>query len=942
MKKKTSNRQLKRALATVSSLVPLASRDDISIQTLGLAFADVADAAKKESSHDVQRAANQFSRLMEIAAAWLERYPDDAKLIDEIVDFVEGSFDLLTAKPGKKLTAEVDEMIELADKEWADYEMILADEVDSYTEPELEFPLDEDFEGLENEDDEIPAANGQIELLLSAISDASPAAVPSDSAELKPDVTDTDSAETPITADRTSSSVEAQIDVETDGDDELSFSESAAANGHGQSDRDAREELQSDREMLEAYLDDSMRCVGAMEKAALTLDSTPDDKESIRAFCRELHTLKGASATVGLASLASHLHELESSLEEVFDADQAGTDAEVLFEAIDFVRREMDSLQPKTVETTDNPQPVALSSGVQTQASPAPDFASFGNNDDSSIRIRASRLDRLMDMLAELVVLRNRRESHASEYDLFHGELSRCASRLSFAEEQSGRSSNSTIIAEVSKDIEVVSSGLRELQKPVANDNASISRFIRDFRQELMQLRRVPVSGLFSRLQRATRDAAKSEQKQVRVDLLGEQAGLEQEIQERLYESLLHVVRNCVSHGIETPEKRRSNGKDETGTVTLEASSSAQLLVIEVRDDGNGVNYEAVRKRGIEKGLLSPNQRATNAELANLIFHPGFSTKETASEISGRGVGMDVVATTLEQLHGRIEVESKTGQGTTIRLLIPLRTGIEHVMVFRSDDQLFALPMQSITAAKSSNTGIENVTRLSLSNTNSGATRTRSESENGDGLVLKRTGLTTDNHQNGQVALAVDELVGPEEVVVRGLPGLLRNHPLFCGITLSGSGEKVLLLESEKVAEYCEQLHSDPTTETTEKTSSIRALVVDDSLTARKFITKILQHNGFTTIEAGDGIEAIEHLHRGNFDLVVTDLDMPRMGGMELLTEIQSGHYCDAPVIVVSSRDDDNFRSKAMDCGACDYITKPVSKKSLQQRLESLGLLSNC
>ena len=728
------------------------------------------------------------------------------------------------------------------------------------------------------------------------------------------------------------------------------------------SDREAREELRSDREMLDAYLDDSLRCVASMEKAALDLDANPGNKDSIRAFCRELHTLKGASATVGLSGLASHLHNLETSLEEIF-ADDANANPEKLFEAIDFVRKEMDSLKPNNETATETKQPA--SSQAKQEKDPAPQttetrnaeaprqakIASVPNarvitpaaatkkrkkrdysNENSSIRIRAAQLDRLMDMLAELVVLRNRRENNASEFDFLYGELARCSTRLSIVEEQSGTVANASVVGEVSKDIDAVARGFRALQKPVANDNSAISRFIRDFRQELMHLRRVPISGLFGRLQRAARDAAKTENKKVRVKFVGENNGLEQEIQERLFESLLHVVRNSVSHGIMSPEDRTTSGKDETGTITLEASGSAQLLVIEVRDDGNGVNYEAVRNRGIEKGLIAPHQQISNEQLANLIFQPGFSTKDAASEVSGRGVGMDVVATTLEEMHGRIEVESITGKGTTIRLLIPRRTGIEHVMVFRSHDQLYALPMQSIVAAKQSREGFASLSRLNFSR--------NADQRSNNVLIFKRSRLSS-NSEDSHIAIAVEELLGPEEVVVRRLPPMLRNHPLFCGITLSGSGEKVLLLESENVADYC-IAESEINSQGLEEESigaKRRALVVDDSITARKHISKLLKENGFAVVEAGDGLEAIETLHRSSFDLVVTDLDMPRLGGFELLADIRNGKYCEAPVIVVSSRDDASFRRQAIEYGALDFLNKPVSKQQFQQQLIQLGLL---
>jgi len=721
---------------------------------------------------------------------------------------------------------------------------------------------------------------------------------------------------------------------------------------------EARRELQSDPEMLDAYLDDSGRCVQLMEAAALALDANAGDKDSIRAFCRELHTLKGASATVGLTGLASHLHRLETSLEENF-ADDTNANPEKLFEAIDFVRSEMDSLrtgqdQPAEDVVTENVAAESEEAPAQlTETQPQSNavFTAVSNarvitpvtttkrspqgpsNENSSIRIRAKQLDRLMDMLAELVVLRNGRENNASEFDLLYGELARCSTRLSMLEEQSGNLTDASLVGEVSKDIDAVARGFRSLQKPVANDNAAISHFIRDFRQELMHLRRVPMSGLFGRLQRAARDAAKTEDKQVRVNFIGENTGLEQEIQERLFESLLHVVRNSVSHGIQSPENRSAAGKDEAGTITLAASSSAQSLVIEVRDDGNGVDYDAVRNRGIEKGLITANQNITNAELANLIFHPGFSTRETASEVSGRGIGMEVVATTLEQMHGRIEVESTPGQGTTMRLLIPRRTGIEHVMVFRSHDQLFALPMQSIVAVKKSRKGFSSLHQLNFPQNS----KQRADSV----IIFKSSGLG--QNAGSQMAIAIEELLGPEEVVVRSLPPMIQNHPLFSGITLSGSGEKVLLLESENVPAYC-IAESENHTSILDNLpsgsgSKLRALVVDDSITARKHISKLLKEHGFVVAEAGDGLEAIETLHRSSFDLIVTDLDMPRLGGLELLADIRNGKYSTAPVIVVSSRDDNSFRRQAIEYGAKHYINKPVSKQQLQQRLKELEII---
>ncbi len=776
----------------------------------------------------------------------------------------------------------------------------------------------------------------QIELLLSAVSNDQTNSVQSNSVQSDENPTQ------PANADAPSDNIQP---VEMPGG-EFPAAQTATT------DDVAKEALASDRELLEAYLDDSLRCLASMEQAALALENSPCDRDCVQQFCRELHTLKGASATVGLSNLASELHELETRLESVFSDPNAEADIDALFNAVDKVRSEIESL--RTVDSADSPQesaamqeaptasnsnplPSESNSSNSTRPNPGPiQFSDFSSNDDSSVRIRAAKLDRLMDMLAELVVLRNRRENHSNEFNLFNEELSRCATRLSFDLDSNFTSptrGESSSFAEVAKDIAAVSQGMRELQSPVNQDNAAISHFIRDFRQELMQLRRVPVSGLFQKLQRAARDAAKSEGKQVRFELIGENVGLEQEIQEKLFESLLHIVRNSVSHGIQSPEERTRIGKNPVGNITLAAQSSAQLLTLEVRDDGNGVDYEAVRKRAIEKSLIAPNQIPSEKELSNLIFHPGFSTREHANAVSGRGVGMEIVARTIEQLHGRIDVESQPGHGTTIRIGIPLRTGIEHVMVFRCAGQLFALPMQSVTAAKSSNATLD-VARISLSSATSPTRSSDEKTKNKDVLILRQSYQQSQK----QLALEVDELVGPEEVVVRGLPNLLKQHPLFCGVTLSGSGESVLLLESEKVAEFCEQSRSTESNQNENSTlekpdNRTRVLVVDDSLTARKSLVEILRRQGMNPFEAGDGVQAIERLHRETFDLVFTDLDMPLLGGMELLSDIQSGNYCEAPVVVASSRDEETFRTKAMDLGAIDYVSKPVSEKAVAQVL---------
>jgi len=905
-------------------------------------FGKLGEDAGKSSQDIVQQGAELLEFVSELAANWdsAEQEADSRKqLISFLGDGVAVLDHAIETGDGEE---NINALIEMAKETWPDYLAVLGDSQFG----DIAFSNDDwDVDEVVDEDLSIPDSN-QIAMVLSALSGNVEAGGPDASLE-EP----LGAKAVPFTITKTSGSQPAlATSVATEPD--------FIAKPTQGSDDVAAAHLADDPEMLEAYLDDALRCVASMEQAALAIEEDCQNREPVRQFCRELHTLKGASATVGLSELAAYLHDLETTLEGLFASEHGKVDADRLFVAVDQVRTMIGEFQPAEAEGETTPAAVINTTSTQQYASPRlpKELANFAGNDDASIRIRASQLDRLMDMLAELVVLRNRQESDVQEFNELNEELTRCSTRVSVADdaaqlqqtmlENNGlvdwemlqNSQTSAVMSEVAKDISAVSRGLRDLQKPILQNNVSISRFIRDFRQELMQLRRVPMIGLFSRLQRAARDAAKTEGKQVRVQLAGQNVGLEQEIQERLFESLLHVVRNSVSHGIESDVGRVKAGKDAVGTIKLEASSNAQLLIIDVHDDGAGIDYPAVRKRATEKGLLMPGQDASDSQLGKLIFHPGFSTKQTATAVSGRGVGMDIVATTIEKLKGRIEVDSVRGEGTQIRILLPLKSGIEHVMVFRAGEQLFALPMQAVSSAKRAN-GNNAVPVSAVFGLDA-----RVVDGTGDVLHVRRANTAGDtNAGSNNLALHVDELIGPEEVVVRKLPNLLRRHPLFSGVTLSGSGKKVLLLDAEQFAAHCEQSVDSNTDslillESSGTTAQKRALVVDDSLTARRALSKVMQAKGYQVIQAGDGIKAIEILRKQKFDLVLTDLDMPKMGGLELLLDIQSGNYSSAFKAVVSSRNEQTFQEQATEAGADDYITKPITEKSIEQMLDKLAL----
>lgn len=732
------------------------------------------------------------------------------------------------------------------------------------------------------------------------------------------------------------------------------------------SDESARAIL-ADPEIREAFMDDAQCGLGSIEAALLAYESDQSSRAPLQQVCRELHTLKGASASVGLEKLASFLHHVEDDLQAA--CDQGGAiDLQPIFQAVDAVRSQMNSCcdapppAPETVASQNTPA-IAAANERFVDTSPAT---------QDSVRVKAAQLDRLMDMLAELVMLRNRRESHVEQLKTVHSELVRCVSRLRAYEEtdartpvaasvSAGSGANRSVrkqrvssLTEVANDLLELGGSLRELYEPVGDENMAISRFIRQFRQELIQLRRVPIGGLFQRLQRSIRDAARTEQKKIRLHLIGEDVGLESSLQQQLYEPLLHIVRNAVSHGIEAEEQRLAHGKQPTGTVTLEAHGGSNMLVITVRDDGRGLDYDALRRRGLEMGLIAADRAYSRPELARLIFHPGFSTRTSTSEISGRGVGMDVVQTVLERLHSWIEVDSVPGQGTSVRLLVPLHSVIEHVMVFRASGQDFAIPTQYVkyagdpNACDTSEFPLHRLDHLFPTLPSPQAAQPQllvlaCEAEAEAKELFEKSPARSSGSGEQRFGLLVDEIVGPEEVVVRPLPALLAQQHLFSGVTLSGTGDIMLLFHSQELMRRGFLAVEDRLLRTpgkaawgaTDVSGDRRILVVDDSRSSRRTLIRSLQRFAREIDEAVDGVDALRRLKEQSYDLIFTDLEMPQMGGMDLLREVKNHpRHAGTPVIIVSSRGEEQFRQRARELGVTDYLTKPVSEPLVTQAME--------
>jgi chemosensory pili system protein ChpA (sensor histidine kinase/response regulator) len=703
---------------------------------------------------------------------------------------------------------------------------------------------------------------------------------------------------------------------------------------------------QLDPELREAFIDDASSCLSSIESALLRLESNSHDTESLAQILRELHTLKGASGSVGLLALAENLHQLEDTLR---DDSEAGRQPSIdqLLTSVAHIRASIggteQTLPPPTAETRAPAQP-----GRSMQSANSPVFAE-DDSDTEMVRVKSSQLNRLMDMLVELVMLRNQRETELNELQEVYHTLITSGSkmRLLSNDRESGAGSNTSLqLSEVASDVLEAAQQIRDCARPFAAGNAAVSRFIRQFRQELVALRRTPISGLFRRLQLVVREAAKAESKQVRLVLKGEDAGIERSLQQRLYEPLLHIIRNAIGHGIESAEDRGQHGKSPEGVITLEATSGPNLFVIEISDDGRGLDYEAIRRRGVERKLITADQVLSRDELSQLIFQPGFSTRETANQIGGRGVGMDVVAATLQRLRGWFEIASEPGQGTRIRLHIPLPSVIQHAMVFRSADQLFALPMESVQAAGDVSADIPRAEFAALLGLTPSTFQQPTQA-----IVVGDERLGGTRGKSNSLAFMVDGIVGPEELVVRPLPALLKHHPYCVGATLSGMGQTVILLDARRL------LSSQSSSLTRvvwpapganaqapckARAARPRVLVVDDSLSARKRVVRSLQRYPLDIIEAADGKQALELVKKHSLAAIFSDMEMPNVDGMELLANLHDVRRADTPaVVIISSRSESEFTQRARQLGATDYLIKPLVDEDLDSALLQIAALSH-
>lgn len=581
---------------------------------------------------------------------------------------------------------------------------------------------------------------------------------------------------------------------------------------------------------------------------------------------------------------------------------------------------------PSEIEQTPNATPAAKAPESQKQpevnATPAKqteakpqikprqeENKTLATSVEQTIRVDVKRLDSLMNLIGELVLGKNR-------------------------------------LIKIYNDVEERYEGekfLEELNQVVA----SVSMVTTDIQLAVMKTRMLPIGRVFNKFPRMVRDLSRELGKNIELVISGEETELDKSIVEEIGDPLVHLIRNACDHGIESKEERMAAGKKEQGTVELKAYNEGNHIVVEITDDGKGMDPATLKAKAIEKGIIGEREAdtMTDREAYSLIFKAGFSTAKVVTNVSGRGVGMDVVKTNIEKLNGIIDVDSTYGEGTTLKLKIPLTLAIIQSLLVGVQEEYYAIPLASVIEtvriSQDEIYTVENKSVLRLRNEVLPLVRLAdifgvdSVFDNSEQAYVVVIGLA-----ENKIGVIVDFLIGQEEVVIKSLGSYLKGTEGIAGATIRGDGRVTLIVDIAAMMQMAKQVKVSVTklAQENEKKkeknspSDYNVLIVDDSMTDRAIMKKSLKPLGISVSEATNGMEALDIVKNGDkaFDAILIDIEMPKMDGYTLAGEIRKyAKFKNLPLIAVTSRTSKTDRMRGVESGMTEYITKPYSPEYL-------------
>lgn len=729
-----------------------------------------------------------------------------------------------------------------------------------------------------------------------------------------------------------------------------------------------------DPDLLPVFIEEARDLLPLIGRTLRDWRRHPEDTSLAPLLLRQAHTLKGSARMAGAMRLGQHMHHLETRIENCRQMQHLS--GQIFNELLLHHDRSLQLFDALVNPPPTEPVAATASSSVTGKPSlqtrhpplvPVPLAAPL-------VRVRADILDRLVNQAGEVSISRSRLENEVGNLRSSMVELSDNIQRLRKqlreveiqTESHIGTQINgphtqqfdplefdrytrlhelTRMMAESVDDVGSVQQNLLGSLSNAASDLASQSRMTRDLQQDLMRVRMVQFGSVSDRLYRLVRETAKEQGKRVNLDIRGTGLEVDRSVLDRMVGSFEHLLRNAIVHGIETAALRQAGGKSESGDLVIEAHQDGNEIVLLFADDGGGLDLPTIRRRARKQGLLSADAVVNDADLTELIFHPGFSTLESVTEAAGRGIGMDVVRTETAALGGTVTIQTLAGKGTRVMIRLPLTLAVTQIVLLVNGGVTYALPssmVEQVVQLKATAFAVaqqeaavqwqgQRVPMISLA-----SMLGQPQSQPVPAQQVTQTSWVIIVH-NGQqrLALHVDEVVGNREVVVKHTGPQLGRLAGVAGAAVLGGGQIVIILNplqllGRVMAPVPENLPAAQVRQTL-------VMVVDDSLTVRRVTQRLLVREGYQVALAKDGVDALEQLQTVVPDIMLVDIEMPRVDGFELVRSVRADpRLAQVPIIIITSRTASKHRELAMTMGIQGYFGKPFQEGVLLEAITDL------
>jgi chemosensory pili system protein ChpA (sensor histidine kinase/response regulator) len=736
-----------------------------------------------------------------------------------------------------------------------------------------------------------------------------------------------------------------------------------------------------DPQLLPIFLEESVDLMQGLGTSLREWRQEPDNKAPGEALQRQLHTLKGSARMAGAMTLGELLHAMETRAERGLHLGAQASLIDTLDAAYDRAAHMLDRLSRGEPAL----EPVVAAAATEAADGTATHSLSLANADKPAstieamqegggtniLRVRAGLVDDLVNNSGEIAITRSRIEGEIrtvkeSLLDLTENVI-RLRSQLREIEiqaesqmqsQQAQASEHSAdfdplefdrftrfqeltrLMAESVNDVSTVQ---HNLLRNLENTDAALvaqARLNRELSQSLMSVRMVPFNSVADRLYRVVRQASKDTGKRANLDIRGAQTELDRSVLDNMIGPIEHLLRNAIAHGLESGEVRKSAGKSEIGEVSISLSQTGNEIAIVLKDDGAGLNFERIRATGVERGLIGADDALDEHALIDLIFAPGFSTMTEVTALAGRGIGMDVVKSEVQNLGGRIEVDTTAGKGSSFRIFLPLTLAVAQGVLVRVGLRTFILPAGMVSqVSELKPAAIETVRKNGHTEWQGasfayhylpqllGMTDAQPEPARRHWLMLLQAGAQ-------HIALEIDALLGNQEIVIKNIGPQLARVPGIVGATVLGDGEIALILNPIALAGHKPRSAPAPQAAVATAAAAVAevptVLVVDDSLTVRKITGRLLERSGYRVVTAKDGIDALEQMVELVPDVMLVDIEMPRMDGFDLTRNVRADSRLKAiPIIMITSRTAEKHRNYAAEIGVNHYLGKPYDEDEL-------------